>query len=147
MRAAHAEEAVRALEVRTAEELEQLRGDRERLQASLRDALERLHALQAQFASSRERLEASLDTEAGERATLEQRLRQTLDRLALLEASHRALESGREGAEARVRSLEDALRDGDGEREEVEARLRSLEARGSAPSRRRTSGPRCGCSS
>jgi predicted flap endonuclease-1-like 5' DNA nuclease len=129
VRAAHAEEAIRALEVRTAEELEQVRADRERLQASLRDALDRLQGLQGQFTSARERLEASLDTEAGERATLEQRLRQTLERVAMLEASHRALESGRDGAEARVRSLEDALRDGDGERLEVEARLQGLEGR------------------
>ena len=129
VRAAHAEEAIRALEARTAEELEQLRAERERLQSSLRDALERLHGAQSQFNSSRERLEASLDTEAGERVTLEQRLRQTLDRLALLEASHRALENGRDGAEARVRSLEDALGDGDREREEIEARVRLLEGR------------------
>jgi len=129
VRAAHAEDAIRALEVRTAEELEPLRADRERLQASLREALERLHGVQAQFDSSRERLEASLDTEAGERVTLEQRLRQTVDRLALLESSHRALEGGRDGAEARVRSLEDALRDGDREREEVEARVRLLDGR------------------
>src|SRR5262249_30353068 len=47
VRAAHAEEAIRTLEVRTAEELERLRDDRERLQASLRDALERLHGAQS----------------------------------------------------------------------------------------------------
>jgi predicted flap endonuclease-1-like 5' DNA nuclease len=129
VRATHAEEATRALEGRTAEELERLRTDRERLQASLREALERLQGLQAQLTSSRERMEASLDTEAGERALLEQRLRQTLDRLAQLEVSHRALETGRDGADARVRSLEDALRDGDAERDEIESRLQGVEAR------------------
>ena len=106
-----------------------MRGERARLQASLRDALDRLHALQAAFTSARERLEASLDTEAGERATLEQRLRQTLERVAMLEASHRPLETGSDGAEDRVRSLEEALRDGDGERGEVEELLRGLEGR------------------
>src|SRR5262249_3758178 len=129
VRAAHAEEAVRAQEVRTAEALDQLRTDRERLQASLRDALERLHGAQAKFNSSRDRLEASLDTEAGERAALEQRFHQTADRLSLLEASHRGRERGRDAAGARVRSVEGALRDGAGELEEAEARLQALESR------------------
>jgi len=129
VRAAHAEDAIRALEGRTADELERLRADRERLQASLSEASERLQGLEAQLTSSRERMEASLDTDARERAMLEQRLRQTLDRVAQLELSHRALETARDGAEARVRSLEEALRDGESDRDELESRLQGVEAR------------------
>jgi predicted flap endonuclease-1-like 5' DNA nuclease len=128
VRAAHAEEAIRMLEGRPAEELEQLRADRDRVQVSLREALERLQGLQTELTNSRERMEALLDTEAGERAMREQRLRQAMDRVAHLEASHRALETLRDGAEARVRSMEDALRDRDAERDDFESRLQAVEA-------------------
>ena len=74
-------------------------------------------------------MEASLDTEAAERAMLEQRLRQTLDRVAQLEVSQRALETARDGAEAGVRNLEDTLRVADAERDEMESRLEGVEAR------------------
>jgi predicted flap endonuclease-1-like 5' DNA nuclease len=127
-RAAGAEEALRVLEIRMAEELRQLRSERELLEMNLRSALDRLDGLRAELDGSRERL-ASLDLEAEETAALERRLRQSQERLALLEASHHALEGERDGAEARAQSLEGALREGDGEREEVEARLQGLEVR------------------
>ncbi len=127
VRTAHAEEAFRALEGRTAEELDRLRTDRERLQGTVREALERLEGLQAELTRSEQR-EASLDTETAERAMLEQRLRQTLDRVVQLEVTQRALEAARDGAAAGVRTLEDALRVADAERDEMESRLEGLEA-------------------
>ena len=127
-RAVQAEEAMRALELGTGHALEELRGERDRLQASLRDALERLEGLRSELDGSRDRAEA-LDGDGEERLALEQRLRQCQERLVVLEASHRALETERDGAETRVRSLGEALREGDREREEIEARLRGLEGR------------------
>jgi chromosome segregation ATPase len=127
-RAARAEEAFHALELRMVDELRQLSADRERLEGSLRDALDRLDGIRTELDGSRRRL-AMLDVEAEDLAALGQQLRQAQERLALLEASHRALEGERDGAEARVRNLEEALREGDGEREEVEARLQGLEVR------------------
>jgi hypothetical protein len=144
VRAAHAEEAVRGLEVRAAEELDQLRGDRERLQASLRDTLERLHA-QAQFSSSRERLESSLTARPvnGRRRAA---ACQTLDRSRRWRPATGPWSRGgrgpRPGSEAwRTRSataMANARRSRPGC-----ARSRRVCPR----SRRRTSAPRCGCSS